>query len=282
MGTLVFMFPGQGAQKKGMGAGLFEKFPRLVRRVDDELGYGIERLCLDDPDKRLGQTAFTQVALYVVNSLHYYQHLRETGRRPDAVAGHSVGEYNALLAAEALDFMGGLRLVRERAQLMASATGGGMAAVLGIAPERIRALLDQGGLSDVDIANYNAPTQTVISGPAELVKRAATVLQQGGAASVIPLRVSGPFHSRYMQPARERFSDVLGRATFQRPSIPVMSNYTGAFHRDDELPRNMARQIDSPVRWSDNVLRLLELGDVELTEIGPGTVLSGLVKQIRN
>lgn len=282
MGTLVYLFPGQGAQKKGMGAGLFARFPRLVRRIDDALGYSIERLCLEDPEQRLGHTEFTQVALYVVNALHYYARLRETGRRPDAVAGHSVGEYNALLAAEAIDVMTGLGLVRQRALLMAAATGGGMAAVIGLRAERIRAMLDQAGCRDVDIANYNAPAQTVISGPVDLVKRAASALQDAGAGSVIPLRVSGAFHSRHMRPAREQFFPLLRDAPFQPPTIPVMSNYTGAFHLARDLSSNMAHQIDHPVRWSDNMRALLALPDVEFAEIGPGTVLSGLLKQMKN
>ncbi|HYQ18418.1 MAG TPA: acyltransferase domain-containing protein, partial [Polyangiaceae bacterium] len=185
--TKVVLFPGQGSQRKGMGRELFSQFPLLVRRIDAELGYSIEALCLEDEGGRLSQTQYTQAALYVVNALAYFHSLR-SGERPDVVAGHSLGEYNALLAAEVFDFMTGLRMVRKRGELMAEARGGGMAAVIGVAAEKVEATLRASDAASVNIANYNSPQQVVIAGPAEAVARLQAPLMQVG-ARFVPLRV---------------------------------------------------------------------------------------------
>ena len=160
-----YMFPGQGSQARGMGGSLFDEFPELTDKADKILGYSIKELCLEDPRKELKNTQFTQPALYVVNALSYYKRIQETGETPDYVAGHSLGEFNALLAAECFDFETGLKLVKKRGELMSQATDGAMAAILNANREQVETLLKENGFKNVDIANYNAPLQIVISGP---------------------------------------------------------------------------------------------------------------------
>src|SRR5215471_6592642 len=163
---LAFVFPGQGSQKKGMGQGLFEEvreFAGLEKDIDALLGYSVRKLCLEDPDNKLKETQYTQPCLYVVNALTYYKAIA-TGPKPDFVAGHSFGEYDALLAAEAFDFMTGLKLVKKRGELMSQAKGGGMAAIIGVPVEKSEAIVKTENLIGIDFANYNSPVQTVLSG----------------------------------------------------------------------------------------------------------------------
>lgn len=264
-----------------MGRGLFEAFPHEVAFADAILGYSVEELCLADPRKQLGQTQFTQPALFVVNTLHYLKNVQDNGRPPDYAAGHSLGEYNALFAAGAFDFVTGLRLVQRRGQLMSQAGGGGMAAVIGLAADRIEAALQRGGFSDIDIANMNAPQQIVVSGPAASIHRALPVLEAAGAQQVIPLRVSAAFHSRYMREAKAAFGSFLNDFEFSPLDFPVISNVEAAPYGPDEVSRNLVEQITSPVRWTDSVRYLLSLPDPRFEEIGPGAVLTGMIRQIR-
>ena len=234
---IAFVFPGQGSQTRGMGQGLFDEVREFVsceREIDACLGYSARTLCLTDPGNRLRQTQYTQPCLYLVNALHYYK-ARAAGERPSFVAGHSVGEYNALLAAEAFDLLTGLRLVKQRGELMALATNGGMAAVVGLDAERIVTLMRRHGLTTLDIANYNSPEQTVISGPIADLARAESIFSGAGARRYTPLPVSAAFHSRYMVSAREAFGALLASFTFKRPSIPVISEHhrTAISHRGD-------------------------------------------------
>ncbi|MCP4363201.1 MAG: ACP S-malonyltransferase, partial [Chloroflexi bacterium] len=207
----VYIFPGQGSQEQGMGQGLFDEVAEFTiwePEIDALLGYSIRQLCLDDPEQRLKQTQYTQPALYMVNALHYLKK-RAEGTTPDYVAGHSLGEYNALLVAGAFDFMTGLRLVQKRGKLMAQAKAGSMAAIIGLTPEQIGEALQANGLTGIDMANYNAPSQIVISGSAAEVDQAEAVLNQAGARLVIPLPVSAAFHSRLMEPAAKEFAEFL-------------------------------------------------------------------------
>ncbi len=167
-----FIFPGQGSQVKGMGGNLFNEFRELTAQADDILGYSIKELCMEDPNSTLGQTQYTQPALFVVSALSYLKRIKETGRKPDFVAGHSLGEYNALFAAGAFDFETGLKLVKKRGELMSLATGGSMAVVLGITEENIVEVLEQNGLYSIDIANVNSPYQVAISGLKEDIDKA--------------------------------------------------------------------------------------------------------------
>ncbi|MFE9722744.1 ACP S-malonyltransferase [Streptomyces sp. NPDC005794] len=274
-----YVFPGQGAQQKGMGSSLFDEFEDLTRSADSILGYSIKNLCLEDPDKLLDQTQYTQPAMYVVNALSYYRKLRETGLVPDFVAGHSLGEYNALLAAEVFDFETGLRLVRKRGELMGQASGGGMAAVLNASEAEIRTILTKNGLDSLDLANFNTPSQIVISGRAEDVEAAKPLFQTGNHLFV-PLKTSGAFHSRYMESARVEFSGFLAGIPFSEPRIPVISNVTARAYEGHLVKEILTKQMVNAVRWSDTVEHLLEYSGMEFEEIGHGAVLTKLLKKI--
>lgn len=278
--ALVYMFPGQGTQHVGMGAGLFERYTREVNLADDVLGYSVKDLCLRDPNGRLECTEYTQPALYVVNALHYFAE-RDAGREPDFATGHSLGEYSALLAAGAFDFGTGLRLVQERGRLMAKARGGGMAAVVGLAEGPLRDEIRGLGLHTLDIANFNSPQQLVLSGPREDIDRAAAHLAQMDNVHVAPLRVSGAFHSRYMATAEAEFHSFARGFDFHALRFPVLSNVSALPHRFDAIADSLAAQISRPVRWSESVIRLLSVDAVQFVEVGPGKTLTALLRRIR-
>jgi trans-AT polyketide synthase/acyltransferase/oxidoreductase domain-containing protein len=274
-----FVFPGQGSQQRGMGTELFARFPEHVRQASDILGYSIQTLCADGPRERLDNTAFTQPALYVVSALEYLAKV-EDGEGADYVAGHSLGEYSALFAAGAFDFAGGLRLVQRRGALMAQATGGAMAAVMGLTEPAVRAVLESSA-DGVQLANLNAPEQFIVSGRKEVVEQVGPALKAAGARAFIPLRVSGAFHSREMSSSRAEFSRFLDDFEFGPLQIPVIANVTGRPHTDDGLRAALAEQLVSPVLWNQSVRYLLDQGVEQIEEVGPGTVLTGLVQKIR-
>lgn len=203
-----YVFPGQGAQIKGMGAMLFDLYPEITMQANEILGYDIKHLCVEDPELKLSNTQYTQPALYIVGALSYLQHLDKGGARPDYFAGHSLGEYNALLAAESFDFVTGLKLVMKRGELMANAFGGSMAAILGMKKEELRRFLREHDLHSIDLANFNTASQIVISGMSGDIKRACELLENDGRMCV-PLNTSGAFHSRYMESAKNAFSSSL-------------------------------------------------------------------------
>ena len=282
-----FVFPGQGSQKRGMGQGLFDEvreYAAVEREVDAIVGYSMRKLCLEDPDNRLKETQFTQPSLYVVNALHYYKAISD-GTRPSYVAGHSLGEYNALLAAGVFDFLTGLRLVQKRGELMAQAKNGGMAAVIGLDADAIAKVIAENGLSAIDVANFNTPTQTVVSGPVDEIKRGASFFDKAGAQMYIPLQVSAAFHSRYMTDASKAFADFLAPMTFAAPRLPVLANVTArpypAENASDAVKSMLVNQITHSVRWSDSVRWLIDQGVTQFSEVGPGNVLTRMVQQIQ-
>lgn len=275
----VLMFPGQGSQHRGMGAELFDEFPDLTSQADEILGFSIRELCINDASHQLNLTRFTQPALYTVNAMQYFNHLREGGEASSITVGHSLGEYNALLAAGAFDFETGLRLVNRRAELMGEASGGGMAAVLGKSEQQVREILAAAKIDDIDIANLNSESQIVISGPAERIQQIGAVFDQAG-ARYVALNVTGAFHSRYMEDARIEFAGFIDQFSFNPLSCPVVSNVTARPHNDAELKESLAAQIVSPVRWYDSVRYLLAKGETDFVQIGPGNVLTGLHRQI--
>ena len=225
-----FVFPGQGSQSKGMGGVLFDEFTELTKKADEILGYSIKELCLEDPRRELNKTQFTQPALYVVNALSYYKKIAETGSNPNYLAGHSLGEFNALSAAGCFDFEVGLKLVKKRGALMGQAMGGGMAAIINSSKEEIESILKNNGLMNIDIANYNTPSQIVISGLRNEIGE-AQALFEGNSALYYPLNTSGAFHSRYMQSAKEKFEMYLNKFQFSVKGIvsgKMESN--GGFH----------------------------------------------------
>jgi malonyl CoA-acyl carrier protein transacylase len=279
--TRIYLFPGQGSQKVGMGEGLFARFPAQVAEADAILGYSIAELCLRDPANQLNLTTFTQPALFVVNALSFLDRLVQTGELPDLVAGHSLGEYNALFAAGVIDFRTGVSLVRERARLMGRESGGAMAAVIGLTADQIRQVLMDANLLGTDIANLNSPTQTVISGPENEIIAAQSWLEKADAQLYRRLPVSAAFHSRYMARAEEDFRTFLRSITLAEPRIPVLSNVSTRPHVSAEVASNLAAQITHPVRWTESIAWLLQKPEPHFVEIGPGNVLSGLLKRIR-
>jgi trans-AT polyketide synthase/acyltransferase/oxidoreductase domain-containing protein len=278
-GGRAYLFPGQGSQKRGMGAEVFEQFPELLACADEEMAISMKDLCLRDPDGLLDQTQYTQPALYVVNALMFLARLAEDGRLPRYVAGHSLGEYSALFAAGVFDFITGLRLVKERARLMAKAHGGAMVVVVGLSVSALRSALDSVGLESVDIANLNSANQIVISGPERDLAEAPALMERAGAQLAKRLNVSGAFHSRYMQAAGSAFTQFLDGFEWQPPRIAVLSNVTARPYEQQDLKINLARQITHAVRWHESVHWLLSSG-AECVEVGPGNVLTGLLRRI--
>ena len=279
----VYVFPGQGSQKVGMGEDLFGKFPSLTQEANDVLGYDIKTLCLEDPAKQLNQTQFTQPALYVVNALSFLKQLDEQDLTPNYVAGHSLGEYNALFAAKVFDFATGLKLVQKRGELMSQATMGGMAAILGLSQSQVVDVLGQPSCQSINIANYNSNLQFVISGPKSDIEQSMGLFEQAGASMVIPLNVSGAFHSPLMANAREQFSHFLKEFKFNSPSIPVIANTTARpYEGSDDVACQLSAQITSSVQWTAIIDYLVQAGETEFVEVGPGKVLTGLIRRIRN
>lgn len=277
---VAFMFPGQGSQTKGMGRELFDVFPDLVEKADAILGYSIRELCLEDLGERLNDTRFTQPALFVVNALSWLDFQRREHTKPDFLLGHSLGELNALFAAGAFDFETGLRLVKERAEAMAAVQGGGMGVVLNLEHDALQEFLRSNGLDEIDIANVNAPDQIVIAGPLPLLDRARGLIEERN-GHYMPLKVSGPFHSRYMRPARAAFRTHLLRASLRDPEIPVISNVNAVPYAAGAVASHLEEQLTAPVQWTASIRYLRERGVSRFEQIGPGKVLTNLVAKIR-
>ena len=281
-----FLFPGQGSQAKGMGKHLFDRYGDAVDRADRILGYSVKELCLSDPRRELNQTQFTQPAIYVVNHLTCLELIERSGQ-PDCAAGHSLGEFNALLAAGCYDFETGLKLVQRRAQLMSQAAEGAMAAILNTPENEVRSILTRNGLDQIDIANLNTPSQIVISGSKEQIAQAQEHFLTGN-SQYIPLNTSGAFHSRLMAPAAGQFEIFLKQFSFAAPKIPVIANVSARPYGADDVAANLARQITSPVRWAESIQHLLASAaaagassESEFIEVGHGDVLGKMMQKIR-
>jgi trans-AT polyketide synthase/acyltransferase/oxidoreductase domain-containing protein len=276
-----WLFPGQGSQRKGMGRDQLDRFPDHCATADKILGFSIRELCLDDPDDRLRLTRYAQPALFFVNALASLEKL-EGAPAPAFLAGHSLGEYNALLAAGCFDLETGLRLVRRRGELMGRADGGGMLAVVGLGWDRVTELMTRAGVADVDVANDNGPSQVVLSGSTAGLRAAADAVRADGAGRCVPLNVSAPFHSRYMEAAAAEFAEFLEGFTVADPRVPVVSNVTGQPYEPGAARTLLAEQVRRPVRWWDTMRHLLEHGVEEVEEVGPGRVLTGLWRTARD
>ena len=288
MTKIAYIFPGQGSQAVGMGQNLCahsEAARTIFEQADEYLGEKISTLCFYGPEDALKQTVHTQPALYVTSAA-VLAVLRERGvPSPEAVAGHSVGEYAALYAAGAFDFETGLKLVSRRAQEMhraALTTPGAMAAVLGLPAETVAAVCAEAqNMGTVSAANFNGGGQVVISGSPKGVAKASELAKAAGAKRVLPLNVSGAFHSALMAPAVEAMEYALRDAVIQTVFIPVVANLTADYETTpDEIRLNLAAQIDHPVRWEETILRLVSDGFETFVEVGSGTVLAGLMKRI--
>lgn len=275
-----YLFPGQGSQFATMGADQFERYPQLVSSADEILGYSISHLCAQNPDNLLNDTAYTQPALFVVNHLMYLDRLADGDAEPDFLAGHSLGEYNAIVAAGALSFEDALRLVKRRGELMSRVTDGGMLAILGITKEVIEEQLVEFGLTTIDVANQNAPSQTILSGRKTDLAIAERRFAEVPNCRSIPLNVSGPFHSRYMEQARADFEDALAGTDFAPMAIPVISNYTARPYREGQAAELLNKQIVNVVRWVDTMRYLMAKGVDDFTQVGPGNVINGLTRKI--
>jgi len=292
MSQIALLFPGQGSQQVGMGRDLYERFAE-ARSVFDEadniLDFPLSRLCFEGPKDRLDDTINTQPALFTV-SLALWRALVAQGGVPDVsfVAGHSMGEYSALAVAGALSFAGGLRLVRERGRLMKQAgkqSPGGMAAILGLADDLVAEVCEQASAQadgpGVQVANYNCPGQVVISGSKAAVRQAGELAGGHGARRVVPLDVSIAAHSSLMSPIVESFAEAVQRANIATPAIPVVANISARPLQDvDSLRRELVGQLTSSVQWTRSVQEMVARGTTTFVEIGPGNVLSGLVRRI--
>ena len=278
---IAFLYPGQGAQYVGMGKELFTSYPQ-ARRIFEEaealLGVNLRHLCLNGPAEELVKTNNLQ-PLLVTFSFAISHLLQERGVRYEAIAGHSLGEYSALAGAHALSLPDTLRLVRRRAQLMALVSGGAMAAVIGLETAVTQAVCNN--LTSVWVTNENCPGQQVISGTAAQMPEATRLLREAGAKRILPLAVSGAFHSPLMSEAADNFSAALREFTFRDLDVPLVSNASGKYARTtSSVIANLALQMDHPVLWEKSMRQLLTDGFELFIEIGPGTVLQGLMKRI--
>lgn len=287
MSKIAYLFPGQASQYSGMGADLCRKFPEakaVFDEADAALGLPISKICFEGTEEDLKLTENTQPAIMAV-SIAAFRVLAQRAPAPDYVAGHSLGEFSALVAAGSLDFADAVRLVRDRGRYMQEAVPpgeGAMAAILGLAPGLVVEICRRA--SDGEIvapANLNSPQQTVISGTAAAVKRAVELASQSGAKRAVMLPVSAPFHSEMMKPAEERLAADLERTTLRDLSVPLVTNVDAEpITSGEEARAALIRQVRQPVRWEESVRQLIELGVAMFVEVGPGRVLSGLVRQV--
>ncbi len=287
MGKVAFLFPGQASQYPGMGKELAEKFPAaksVFDEADKALGFSISRMCFEGTEEELKQTENTQPAILTV-SVAAYRVLSEKGIMPDYVAGHSLGEYSALVAAGALKFADAVKLVRKRGKYMQEAVPAGqgaMAAILGLSPAVVLDACKRAAENEVcTAANLNSPDQTVISGNAGAVKRAVEIASQSGAKRAVMLPVSAPFHSALMMPAQERLEKDLDATTFSDLRVPLVTNVDADTIRTGaEARKALVRQVSMSVRWEESMRMLMDEGVNTFVEVGPGRVLTGLMRQI--
>lgn len=283
-----FVFPGQGAQFSGMGKDLFDQFDwakELFGEADDIMGFKISDIMFSGTADDLKRTDITQPAVFI----HSVAVARSLGEefKPDMVAGHSLGEYSALTAAGILSFEDGLRLVRARANAMQKCcekVPGTMAAIISLDDDKIAAVCDELNAKGLTVvpANFNSPGQVVISGTVEAVGAACPLMVEAGAKRALPLTVGGAFHSPLMTPAKDELQEAIYSTSFKSGICPVYQNFDAMPHTDPaEIRQNLVSQLNSPVRWTQSVINMINDGAEEFTECGPGTVLTNLISRIR-
>jgi len=285
MARIAFVFPGQGSQYVGMGKNLAENFSEAAKILEiakQTLDFDLPQLCFNGPEEELQKTANTQPAILTISTI-CCNLLKEKGIQPEIVAGHSLGEYSALVASGVLDFTMALKLVRLRGQLMqefAAEGMGGMAAILGLDKEKTQvACLESDGV--VEPVNYNCPGQIVIAGENKALDQAIKLAKEKGAKRAVRLAVSGPFHSSLMQPVSEKLALALEKISFTEAVVPVVSNVTAdCLTEPEQIKNSLIKQVYSPVQWEQSITKILEQGIDTFIEVGPGKVLSGLIKKI--
>ncbi len=286
---LAFIFPGQGSQQEGMLSELAAVHPLIqdtFSQASEILGYDLWGLCQDDPDKKLALTHITQPAILTASVALWRLWLEQGGYKPALMAGHSLGEYSALVCGGVLAFEDAVMLVQKRGEFMQSAVPvgvGAMAAIVGLEDRDVMSACNEAaGTELVEAVNFNSPGQVVIAGHVEAVNRAIEACKTRGAKRALPLPVSAPFHSALMQPAAERFAEVLDLISLQAPEIPVMQNYgLGLTSADTEaIKENLIKQIYNPVPWVETIQKFAQQGIQQVIELGPGKVLCGLNKRI--
>lgn len=286
---VAYVFPGQGSQSTGMGSDLYRNYPsarEIFDQADASLGFSLSRLCFEGPDEELTKTHNVQPAILVVSTA-CLKALQEARRgslaSPAFVAGHSLGEYTALVAAGALDLADAVLLVRERGRLMYEAglkNPGSMLAVIGLDEETVKDICRQSG---TEISNINSPGQIVISGAVQALAEANKLAKARGARVLIPLKVSGAFHSALMEPVIAEFSRAVSKVQFRPPSIPVISNVTARPLTDtDSIKEELVKQLRSCIQWQASVEYMTRSGVTSFWEIGPGRVLGGLIRRINS
>lgn len=287
---IAFVFPGQSSQEVGMGRDLIKKYreaDELFNEANDSLieeGIDLKTLCLEGPEEELNKTANSQPAILTLSYI-LFTLLRNNNVRPDIIAGHSLGEYSALVSASAIRFKDAVRLVRKRGQYMQDATPtgfGSMAAIISLNQEKMKTTIKTVCREEaIEVANYNSPYQIVVSGKNEAIEKLLKFGEKDEEINIIPLRVSAPFHSTYMSRAKGQLADYLQNIIIQNPRIPLISNVTADYVRTEgEIKQALIEQMIRPVRWIDIIHRIEAEGIDCYIEVGPGNVLKKLIKQI--